>query len=249
MKHVQKYRTHLSVYMVIILIAMGGAYLINYQLIGFHWIIATLTLLIIAGIIRIYSIALGYYKYIKQLEGQRQKEAEQDITIDDIMNQENTEKQEEKEQQEEELEKLINQLSQEKDPEKLAQKLLTQLGNELHIVQGIIYQYKTATEKYEILSTYAYYGEDPPQPFELGEGLSGQVARDKKRILLRELPEEYTEVISGLGKRKPKLLLLAPLIHEDKTVALAELSFFEDISDQKIDKFEGILNKLSKHFA
>jgi len=45
------------------------------------------------------------------------------------------------------------------------------------------------------------------------------------------------------------MLLLAPLIHEEKTVALVELSFFEKFNEQKIDKFEGILNKLAQHFA
>ena len=147
------------------------------------------------------------------------------------------------------MDKLIEQLSGENNPEKLGQKLLSQLGEELQIVQGLVYQYSNETEKFEVLSTYAYYGEEPPQAFSIGEGLSGQAARDQQRILLTELPDDYTEVISGLGKRQPKMLLLAPLIHEEKTVALVELSFFEKFSEQKIDKFEGILNKLAQHFA
>lgn len=249
MKQIQKKRTYLSVYLVIIILAILGAYGVSLQSIGFDWIITSLTAIIVLLILRVYIISIAFYSQYKELFIQQEKESEEEITISDIINQKTTEQKDEKEQQEEELDKLINQLSEEKDSEKLAQKLLSQLGKELQIVQGLVYQYRNDTEKFEVLSTYAYYGEEPPQPFTIGEGLSGQAARDQHRILLTELPEDYTEVISGLGKRQPKMLLLAPLVHEEQTVALVELSFFEKLSEQKIDKFEGILNKLSEHFA
>lgn len=249
MKQIQKNRTYLSVYLVIVIVAIITAYAVSLQALGFNWIIASLTALIILIITRIYTIGTAFYGQIKEITLQQEKESQEEISISDIINQKNTEEKEEKEQQEEELDKLIEQLSGENEPEKLGQKLLSQLGEELQIVQGLVYQYSNETEKFEVLSTYAYYGEEPPQAFSIGEGLSGQAARDQQRILLTELPDDYTEVISGLGKRQPKMLLLAPLIHEEKTVALVELSFFEKFSEQKIDKFEGILNKLAQHFA
>ncbi len=249
MKQIQKNRTYLSIYLVIVILAIVAAYAFSLQAFGFDWIIASLTVVILIIIARIYTIAIAFYSHIKEMSLQQQKESEEEISISDIINQKTTEEKEEKEQQEEELDKLIDQLSGESDADKLAQKLLSQLGKELQIVQGLVYQYSNETEKFEVLSTYAYYGEEPPQPFTIGEGLSGQAARDQKRILLTELPEDYTEVISGLGKRQPKMLLLAPLIHDEKTVALVELSFFEELNEQKIDKFEGILNKLAEHFA
>ncbi len=249
MKHIQKYRSYLSLFMVIVILAIIGAYVASLMIMDFNWIIASLTVLIILLIIRIYTIATAFYSYIKELNQQQVAESQEEVTINDIINQEQTEEKEEKEKQAEELDRLINQLAEVKEPQPLAEKLLAKLGDELHIVQGLVYQFKSESKKFEVLSTFAYYGEEPPKSFELGEGLSGQAARDKKHIILRDLPEDYTEVISGLGKRKPILILLAPIINNDKTVALVELAFFEELSDQKIEKFQRILNKLAEHFA
>ncbi len=249
MKHIQKYRSYLSLYLIIVLIAIVGAYIASFMYMEFNWIIAVLTFIIVAAILRIYLIATSFYSYIKEINQQQIKESQEEITINDIINQEQTEEKEEKQQQAEELDRLIEQLLQEKEAQKLAEKLLAKLGDELHIVQGLVYQYKKENKKFEVLSTFAYYGEEPPKSFELGEGLSGQAARDQKHIILRDLPEDYTEVISGLGKRKPKLILLEPIVHNDQTVALIELAFFEELADQKIEKFQSILNKLAEHFA
>jgi hypothetical protein len=45
------------------------------------------------------------------------------------------------------------------------------------------------------------------------------------------LPENYTEVISGLGKRKASLAIATGTngLQRCKTVALTELAFFEQI--------------------
>jgi hypothetical protein len=59
------------------------------------------------------------------------------------------------------------------------------LVKSLSIVQGLVYKLDKETDAFQVLSTYAYYGEEEPQPFKVGEGLSGQAARDKKQIVLK----------------------------------------------------------------
>lgn len=249
MNQVEKYRSYLSVYLVVLIAAIIGAYLLSLIFLSFNYILAGLTLLIIFAAIRLYTLGVQLYRQTKDLLKEKESESREEITINDIINQKNTEEEDEIQHQEEEFDKLIANLSSEKEPIKLSEKLLSQLGKELNIVQGLVYIYDKDSDAFQMASTYAYYGQEEPQPFKIGEGLSGQAARDKKQIVLKELPENYTDVISGLGKRKPVLLLLTPMVHNDKTVALTELAFFETMNDEKLEKLSKILNKLAKHYS
>jgi len=228
---------------------MGVLYALMYHDTGFDVYMLLLTLLVSGTIVRLFLLAIAFYKELREVLDLQKKENEQEVTINDIINQKETEELDELALQDKELGQLVDALSKEADPESLGNKLLSQLGKEMHIVQGLLYKYNANSKFFEVLCSYAYYGEEQPQPFQLGEGLSGQAARDKKSIVLKELPDGYAKVISGLGQREPKMLLLAPFIYNNECVALAELSFFEELNVSKIEKFEGILNRLAKHFV
>lgn len=249
MKNIKKYRSYLSIYMIVAFFAMLVLFVLLYHNNGFNIYILFLSLLVLGAMVRLFMLGIYFYKELKEVLDLQNKENEQEVTINDIINQKETNELDELALQDKELEQLVELLSKETEPEVLGNKLLTQLGKELHIVQGLLYKQTPETKLFEVLCSYAYYGEEQPQPFELGEGLSGQAARDKKSIVLKELPEGYAKVISGLGQREPKMLLLAPLVYNNESVALVELSFFEELDNSKIEKFERILNRLSKHFV
>lgn len=249
MKNVKRYRSYLSIYLIIALLAMGVLYALVYHDTGFDIYILLLTFFVSGAVVRLFLLAVGFYKELREVLDAQKKESEQEVTINDIINQKETDEMDELALQDKELDQLVDFLSKESEAETLGNKLLTQLGKEMHIVQGLLYKYNANSKLFEVLCSYAYYGEEQPQPFELGEGLSGQAARDKKSIVLKELPDGYAKVISGLGQREPKMLLLAPFIYNNECVALAELSFFEELNASKIEKFEGILNRLAKHFV
>lgn len=248
MKQVKKYRKQLSIFTISFLIVIVIAYLLHIQATGFQWVETGLTALMVFLTLRLFTIGTYYYKTIKQVEENNNKKVE-DVTFNDIMNQKDTEDKEEIQKNEEELEKLVDQLSETSDPVKLATNLLSQLAKELNIVQGIVYKFDEEISKYKVISTYAYYGEETPKDFEIGEGLTGQTARDQKSMLIKELPDGYTKIISGLGSRIPSFVLISPLVHEEKTTAIVELAFFTELEDDKIKRFEGVLNKLAKYFA
>lgn len=63
--------------------------------------------------------------------------------------------------------------------------------------------------------------------FKLGEGLVGQVARDKKISLIHNLPDDYIVVASGTGKAKPRALLLSPLVVDEINQGVLELGFLD----------------------
>ena len=125
-------------------------------------------------------------------------------------------------------------------------KLLSNFAKAFDIVQGVAYALNPKIEKFEIKSTYAYYTPDTDRTFELGEGINGQVAKDKKTLMLDNIPENYIQVVvSGLGQGSPKHLIFIPLVHKGKTVALVELATFE----KKAYNMNLLSDKINKRIA
>lgn len=65
------------------------------------------------------------------------------------------------------------------------------------------------------------------ETLEFGEGLVGQVALDQKPMEIGNLPEEFTNVRSGVGEIKPKSIFIVPIIFETRTIAVLEVATFE----------------------
>jgi len=66
--------------------------------------------------------------------------------------------------------------------------------------------------------------------FRLGEGLVGQCAKEKKRILLTEVPADYVRISSGLGAAPPLNIIVLPVLFEGAVRAVVELASFSPFS-------------------
>jgi signal transduction histidine kinase/HAMP domain-containing protein/ActR/RegA family two-component response regulator len=62
------------------------------------------------------------------------------------------------------------------------------------------------------------------QFFRLGEGLVGQCAVEKERILLTDVPGDYIQVNSGLGEAAPINIIVLPILFEGRVRAVIELA-------------------------
>src|SRR5579863_10306263 len=60
--------------------------------------------------------------------------------------------------------------------------------------------------------------------FTLGEGLAGQAALERKRILIRDAPPGYLTVGSGLGEASPVSVVVLPITFEGQVLAVLELA-------------------------
>ena len=63
--------------------------------------------------------------------------------------------------------------------------------------------------------------------FKLGEGLVGQCALEKEKILLSNVPSDYIQISSGLGMATPTNVIVLPVIFEGQVKAVLELASFE----------------------
>ena len=70
-----------------------------------------------------------------------------------------------------------------------------------------------------------------PTASALGEGLVGQCALEKERILLTDVPDDYIQISSGLGEAPPRNIIVLPVLFEGEVKAVIELASFHRFSD------------------
>ena len=87
--------------------------------------------------------------------------------------------------------------------------------------------------------SYAFKKSKKSAPvFEVGEGLIGQAAVDKKPLLVTHVPKGYLTVNSGLGDAPPRNILLVPFLHEGEVKGVIELGAIDAFTERKIGFLE-----------
>ncbi len=132
------------------------------------------------------------------------------------------------------LARLTRLLQGERDLNLVARLLLSELAPVVSAHHGVFYISDVTQEEqaYKLLATYAYTKRKSlANRFLLGEGLVGQCALEKERILVTEVPADYVQVSSGLGSATPLNIVVLPVIFEGKVMAVVELASFSRFSD------------------
>lgn len=73
-----------------------------------------------------------------------------------------------------------------------------------------------------------------------GEGLIGQTYLEKETTYLREVPDNFVRITSGLGDSNPRYVLIVPLRMNEDIVGILELASFKDFSKHEIAFVEKI---------
>jgi HAMP domain-containing protein/signal transduction histidine kinase/DNA-binding response OmpR family regulator len=107
--------------------------------------------------------------------------------------------------------------------------LLSELAPLVKAQQGAIYQMQRAESGEEgqyLLAPLATYARamNRLRHIAIGEGLVGQCAVEKQRILLRDVPKSYARISSGLGNAVPTNVVVLPVLFEGETKAVIELA-------------------------
>jgi len=90
----------------------------------------------------------------------------------------------------------------------------------------VIYQMETEESAgMVLLSAFADDGENGHlRRLKIGEGLVGQVASEKRRMLISDLPEKTVPIRSGLFESVPRNVIVLPVLFEDRVKAVIELA-------------------------
>jgi two-component system, chemotaxis family, sensor kinase CheA len=130
-------------------------------------------------------------------------------------------------------------------PERLGDTCLASLAREYQIVQGLFYIRENGSDLFKANGRYAWYSIDPPADFRLGDSLNGQAARDGKLVHIPNVPENYIQVLSGLGDSSPNHLYIIPLMKDGRSVGLIELATFVELDHFSIQ----VIQALTEHIA
>lgn len=87
--------------------------------------------------------------------------------------------------------------------------------------------------------------EGAPPPFlRSGEGLAGQCYRDRKAIMLTDVPDDYVKIRSGLGSAKPRSILVQPISNGNAAVGVIELASVSAFGDDDRELLAMLCDKL-----
>jgi hypothetical protein len=101
-------------------------------------------------------------------------------------------------------------------------------------------------EYMELVACYAFERKKfLTKRLDVGQGLVGQCFLEKEKIHLREIPQDYVRITSGLGGENPKSCLLVPLKVNDKTFGVLELASFHQYADFEIDLVEKLAESIA----
>ncbi len=112
----------------------------------------------------------------------------------------------------------------------LSYEVLVKLIKYINIIQGALYIFDDDKKVLINLATYAYNRKKfINQEFRIGQGLIGQCAYEQDIIYRTEIPDEYATITSGiLGDKKPKSLIIVPLVTDEKLQGVIEFASIED---------------------
>ncbi len=125
------------------------------------------------------------------------------------------------------------------DDVKVYNKLLIAILKYIKGNQGGIYllnEDDTKEQYLELTACYAFEREKYQQKrIDIGQGLIGQCYLEKEPIILKEVPEEYITITSGLGDAPPTFITIIPIKRDDEITGVMEFALFHELKSYEID--------------
>ena len=134
------------------------------------------------------------------------------------------------------LARFTGMLQGQRDLTTVGRMLLSELAPLVNAQQGVIYQMETEESAgMVLLSAFAGDGADGHlRRLRVGEGLVGQCAADKRRMLITRLPENTVSIRSGLFEAVPQSVIVLPVLFEDRVKAVIELASLSNFTELQL---------------
>ncbi|MCP4152575.1 MAG: response regulator, partial [bacterium] len=127
----------------------------------------------------------------------------------------------------------------------LATSVISYLAQYLDAQIGAIYM-SDEQSTLNLIGSYAYtLKQNTANSIQPGEGLIGQVALEKKHIIITDCPDDYINIQSGLGESVPRCILVYPLLSGNKIRGVIELGTLNTINGNHLT----FLEKVSESIA
>lgn len=124
--------------------------------------------------------------------------------------------------------------------------VISELIDYLEANQGGVFITDTKKSELNLMASYAYsrrkYLE---KKIKYGIGIIGQAALEKETIYMKNVPSDYIEITSGLGKATPSAVLIIPVINNESLMAIIEIASFKKFKKYQIEFIEKIAESLA----
>ena len=127
------------------------------------------------------------------------------------------------------LAKFTRMLQGQRDMLTVGRMILSELAPVVSAQHGVFYTIDNKDDSHlKLLASYAHRErKSVSDKFKLGEGLVGQCALEKQRILITNAPGDYIQISSGLGESRPENIIVLPVVFEGQVKAVIELASFD----------------------
>jgi len=133
------------------------------------------------------------------------------------------------------LARFTRMLQGERDLATVSNMVLSELAPLVNAQHGVFYvtdQDEDGNTVLNLAASYAFNNRKHlANQFRLREGLIGQCAYEKSRILLTNVPTDYVQISSGLGESSPLNVIVLPALFEGDVNAVIELASFSRFSE------------------
>ena len=114
--------------------------------------------------------------------------------------------------------------------------------------QGGVFVINDNDEHHPFLEMTACYAFDRrkylDKTIEIGEGLVGRCFKEQKTIFMTDVPSTYINISSGLGKDRPRCLILVPLKYNDNVLGVIEMASFRVYEKFEIEFIEKLAESI-----
>jgi len=132
------------------------------------------------------------------------------------------------------LAKFTSMLQGQRDLLTVANLILSEVAPLVRAQHGVFYinELDEGEVTLKLMGSYAYQKRKKlSERFRLREGIVGQCALEKQRILVTEVPDDYIKISSGLGEATPMNIVSLPVLFEGEVRAVIELASFHNFSE------------------
>ncbi len=138
------------------------------------------------------------------------------------------------------------------DLNEICQSTISDLVKYMGANQGCLFVAKGEGEELflDLMGAYAFERQKYlKRQIKPGQDLVGQCYLEKKSIYLKEIPDQYINITSGLGDAPPKNILIVPLKTSNEVLGIIEIASFEIFKPYEIEFVEKLCENIAAVFS
>lgn len=105
---------------------------------------------------------------------------------------------------------------------------------------------ETGDKTFDMIAMFAYdRNRIMKRSYHFAEGLIGACAAERDAIILKEVPQDYIEITSGLGGTNPNYIIVVPLIFEDEVMGVIEIASLQVLKEHEVQFLKDIAKSIA----